>query len=196
MAGSDAAVRSRLATGAAAGVGAWLAGLALTLAVVLVVGADANVPANGSDLAVDGGDLSVLGLLYFGAHLVDTVLVPPLTDGFNLVTQLAEAVDPLYRVLFLVPPVVLALGGAAVVVVDGSPLAGPLVTVGYLPATVAGAVGFRVAIGTGPVSVVLQPPTTPAVVLAGVAYPLSLGLLGGLAAALVDRTDSGATRSA
>lgn len=181
----------RLGVGAVTGLVAWGVGLVLTLLVVQVVGFG-DVDGGGSG-GVDGGsfggefdtrDSGLLGLVYFGAHFVDTQPTPPVTDGFNFVTELADGVDPAYRVLFLVPPLVLVLAGAAVAALDGRPFDGPLVAVGYFPACLLGVVLFQVE-GDTVVSFTLAVGTIPAAIVAGAAYPLVLGLLGGVVARVV-----------
>jgi len=178
----------RLGAGAVAGVAAWVVGLVLTLLVLWVVGVDGGGDGGGGGggADLDATDPGLLGLVYFGAHLVDTRPRPPVTDGFNFVTELVAGVDPAYRVLFLVPPLVLTLAGAAVAAVDGRPFDGPLVAVGYLPACLLGLVLFRVDVETV-VSFTLTAAPTSAAVVAGTAYPLVLGLVGGAAGGWLDR---------
>ncbi len=187
------ALARRLGAGALVGFGAWVAGLVLTVLVVWLVGfGDAD---GGSGAGFDAADPELLGLVYFGAHFVDTRPRPPVTDGFNFVTELVEGVDPTYRVLFLVPPLVLVLAGAVVAALDDRPFDGPLVAVGYLPPCLLGAVLFRVEVETV-VSFTLVAASTPAVVVAGAAYPLVLGLVGGVVGReLADRAPAPPTRS-
>ncbi len=179
MDGARSPLARRLGAGAVAGLVAWVAGLALTLLVVHVVGFGAVGGDSSADL--DASDPGLLGLVYFGAHFVDTEPTPPVTGGFNFVTELVVGVDPAYRLLFLVPPLVLVVAGAAVAALDGRPFDGPLVAVGYLPACLLGVVLFRVEVESV-VSFTLSVAPTPAAVVAGAAYPLVLGLVGGAVA--------------
>jgi hypothetical protein len=179
---TDDALVARLATGGAVGVAAWGTGLAITFAVVRVVGLG-EAPVDGERIDPSDADtVSVLGLIFFGAHLVDTELRPPLTDGFNFVTELAETVDPAYSVLFLVPLTVLVVAGAALATIDGSVLIGPALVAGYLPPSALGAVLFAATADAGVVSVGLSVPTRTGVVLAGAVYPIVFGAVGSLAA--------------
>lgn len=193
MAEVRSSLARRLGAGAVAGLVAWVAGLVLTVLVVQVVGFG-DVDGGAGD-EFDGGDPGLLGLLYFGAHFVDTYPTPPITEGFNFVTELATGVDPAYRVLFLVPPLVLLLAGGAVAAVDGRPFDGPLVAVGYLPACLISVVLSRVEFDTV-VSFTLAVSPTPAVVVAGAAYPLVLGLVGGAVARLARPTLRGVREGA
>ena len=180
--GAPASV-TRLVRAGGAGLAAWLAGLLVTLLVVQAVGFGGDAGGGGAEVDTsDGDDLSVLGLVFLGAHHVDTEPRPALTDGFNFVAELAATVDPLYRLLFLVPPLSLVLAGAALVAVDGSGLAGPGVVVGYLPPSALGAALFVVEVDAGPVSVALTAPAATAVVLAGTVHPLVFGAVGSLLA--------------
>lgn len=165
---------SRLLTGFAAGAGAWVVGFLCTILVSELLESGGNT----GDPAVEAGPLSVAGLLFLAAHFVDAEADPPVAEPFNLVRELADSVDPGYTVLFVVPPLVLAVAGGLVAARDGNPLTGALPVVGYLPLCAVGAALFRIELETGLVPIVFRAPLLTAAVVAGAAYPLVLGLAG------------------
>lgn len=169
---------SRLLTGFLAGGAAWVLGLICTVVVGQLLGGGTGA----GEPTVDAGPLSVVGLLFLAAHFVEAEPHPPVAEPFNFVSDLAGSVDPGYTLLFAVPPLVLVVAGGVVAVRDDNPLAGGLPVLGYLPLCAAGAALFRLEIETGLVPIVFRAPLPTAVVVAGAAYPLVLGLAGGLVA--------------
>jgi hypothetical protein len=119
--------------------------------------------------------------LFYNAHFVRTQL----GGQNNSVNFIAEADGG--ELLYLVPILALLVAGLAVAVLSrvDDPLEGAamgtLLTVGYLPAAIGGAVVFRYNFGDG----AIQPELVTAIGLAGLLYPLLIGAIGGaLGAAL------------
>lgn len=117
--------------------------------------------------------------LFYNAHFVAT-RVPGL-GGPRSVNFIAQADGGNITALYLVPPVLLVLGGAMVAAgmrvrapVQGA-FAGTTVTLGYVLPAFAVAFASAYAVGSGNVS----PDMVTATLLAGLAYPVGFGLLGG-----------------
>ncbi|GAB3037711.1 hypothetical protein [Natronobiforma cellulositropha] len=173
-----------VAAGALAGAGAWIVGLLVSAVVTLsAVREDLRVivieEVTGSRI-----DWQAVGWLFYNAHNVDTEVprISLLSSGYqNFLTGGEETL----WYLFLLPPVALVAAGALVAVrarhESRSPadtaLAGATVAVGYAPLCILGIVLFAVDVG----SATIRPDPLMAVLLAGVAYPLVFGGLGGLA---------------
>lgn len=140
--------------------------------------------ASGSDATYE-----LVAWVFYNAHFVPALVEVDLpfvggTDAVNFVSQ-SDALSPL---LYLVP-VVLLLGGGLAVCRRVQPadageaaLSGASVALGYLPLAVVGAFLSRIELGssTGGPDLLL------AVVLAGLAYPLVIGAVGGVVAGVTD----------
>jgi hypothetical protein len=126
--------------------------------------------------------------VFFGAHFVETVgtlsrFGVQLTSSVNLVNELGGV----SQLVYLVPPVLLLVAGA--VAGRGTPdlrdaaLSGLAVAAGYLPLAAVGVYAVRQTGNWG----TLGPDPVLAIALAGVAYPVAFGVVGGV----VGRTLSG-----
>jgi len=126
----------------------------------------------------------VVGWLYYSAHSVDSkVQFGPAGPRF---VDLVQSAEGNLELLYLLPPVLLFGAGAAVAVrhvtasaQDAAMKSGVAVTGGYLTSVVVGVVAFRID-GSGPEFV-------PAILLAGVVYPLAFASLGGAVGRLLRR---------
>jgi hypothetical protein len=184
------AIRSPLLPTGVIGIVAYLLGYLLSFLWTggTVWGALADVElastAETGDLAAYLGTNGVLvpawkgaGWLFNGAHFV-----PLATEAVEGSVNLVAAARPAYELLYLVPPVVLVGGGALAARAFGgrtvwhSASAGALVFLGYLPLSLAGTLAFSV--GTG--ATLVHPKYLPAAAVAGVAYPVVFGSLGGV----------------
>jgi hypothetical protein len=124
----------------------------------------------------------IIGWLYYSAHFVDARIdVGPVTTYVDLVGEGAGTLELLY----LLPPLFLLAAGFLVarrtdadVVVAGA-RAGATVAIGYLALVLVGVLAIQVG-GSGPELV-------PALVLAGIVYPLVFGAIGGVGVGLVRR---------
>lgn len=184
--GSEASLASGVATGGAA----YLLGYLITY----VTQSDRiEEGLSGINFFADlfGGDpVSVwrgAGWVFYNAHFVD-LSVPSLIGAAQSVNLVSQAEGGLLGVLFVVPPVLLAIAGAvagrtaeAATPADGA-RSGSLVAAGYLPLAVIGAFLFRYPVGDGSVA----PDLVTAVLLAGVVYPVAFGAVGGAVAGVVE----------
>ncbi len=165
--GSESRSRVSIVAGVVTGAAAFVAGYLLTF---LLVVADAGF--GGIEL---GGHLfESVGLLYFNAQFVDTAVTTGLsTETFNGLSGARQSAIP--RALWtLVPVAVLVIAGRRAAAGRSSVLGGASVVAGYLPLAALGTVVFRIE--------ELSPETGPALLLAGVAFPVVCGVLGGLLA--------------
>lgn len=116
------------------------------------------------------------GWLFYSAHFV-----PFSTETVEGSVNLIAAARPAYELLYLVPPVLLVGAGAlAAHASDGrtvwhSASAGALVFLGYLPLSLAGTLAFSVGVD----ATLVHPRYFPAAAVAGVAYPVVFGSIGG-----------------
>lgn len=173
--------------GTIAGVVAWLVGYAVTYP----VGVDpvrADLRSIGLEVLVDGvDDWQLAGWVFYNAHGVE-VRLPELGVGFAVTNGNFLAGAGVLSVLYLVPPLAVAVAGAVVTwryrhAYGGrtdAAIAGATTAVGYLLCTVAGLAVFAV----GADGSVIRPDPLTAVVLAGLAYPIAFGSLGGVVASL------------
>ena len=133
------------------------------------------------------GAWRVVGWLYYGGHFVDTRVTAefgPFETAvyLDLVREGAGTLETLY----LVPPVLLLVAGAIVAAGLRAPdiptgaMVGASVVVGYLVAILAGLVVFAYG-GT-------RPDPVPAIVIAGLVYPVVFGAVGGVLGRVI--TDS------
>lgn len=124
------------------------------------------------------GTWRVVGWVFYGAHFVDTriqITLGPIQSPVT-VDLIAEGAGAM-EILYIVPPVLLLLAGAAVAwsmdvesVTEGA-TAGALVVIGYGPVIAIGVIVFAY---NG-----IQPEPLPAIVIAGIAYPIICGGIGG-----------------
>lgn len=176
--------RRSIALGALAGVAAYLLGY--LLAGVLASG---DVPASLRDTVPTW---KTTGWYFYNAHFVDltsTLQIGGATGGST--GSLIEGSDSgTVQLLYVVPPIAVALAGAALfrwldgdTDVAGAAARGALVVVGYLPLAVVGAVATGHTVETGvplvEVSGTFEPQLVPAIVLAGILYPIVFGAVGG-----------------
>ncbi|AXR77590.1 hypothetical protein [Natrarchaeobaculum sulfurireducens] len=175
-------------TGAVAGVVTWLVGYVA----IYVVGLDAlraELRASGLEVLLETAtDWQLAGWLFFDAHGV-TLDVPTLALGGTLEGQgLLAAIGGSFVALYGLPVVALVLAGGVVTwrhrrtytrPTDAG-IAGATTVVGYLPCVVGGLVAFTVDAG----EIVLRPELLVGVVLAGLAYPIVFGALGGMLVAV------------
>lgn len=177
---------------AALGAVAWVVGYLLTYAL------EGSTVRNSGAVrvieAVTGDQVAwkVVGWLFYNAHFVETTVDVPVF-GASAVNFIAEGEGATW-VLYLVPPLVLLLAGAAATLAgDGESLAsgakrGLLVVPGYFVLAVVGALLF--AVGSGDASA--APNLLMAAFLAGLVYPAVFGTVGGAAAAAVTGGESSA----
>lgn len=169
-------------TGALTGALAYAAVYAAVLVLVLlelVLGADVSAT----------GVVGVAGTLLYGAHGVPYTAASGTVDF--LATGGAALSVPVF-VYYLLPPVALFLAGRAVATRPDAPgqgwvdaaVAGASVAAGYLPLCVLGSFAFTVTFDDGTVA---SPDLLLAALLAGVAYPVVVGGLGGLVGGTGDR---------
>lgn len=135
----------------------------------------------------------LVGWVFFNSHFVDAII----DAGFfgSSTANFVGGEDGFSVLLFAVPVLLLVAAGLAVGRYQGvsgpndGAIAGALVVPGYLVLSIVGAVLFRVEAGgaTG------EPDLLPAVLLAGLVYPLVFGAIGGVVAAVT--TDDETARS-
>lgn len=178
-----------LGRGALMGAVAYVLGYLLTFLVVSASGSG-----SGGDSPVPGWKL--IGWYFYNGHFVNLDVSGQLAGlAASDLSSLVAASDSATVQLVYVVPVVALLVAAVLLYRQVGPLAeardaaiaGALVVVGYLPLALIGALltaytgsisifGFEIG------SVTIQPQLLPAVLLAGLVYPLAFGALGGLGA--------------
>jgi hypothetical protein len=180
--GSD--TTSRLAAGAVAGVVTYGVGYVLTY--LLTSGDVRESGLARITEAVTGDEVvwQIVGWLFYNAHFASTLVDVdvPLVGGSSTVNFIAESAA-ISALLYAVPALLLVAAGIALArrhLTSDEPLdaarTGALVVVGYLPLAIVGTFLFRVSAGGSSAG----PDLIPALALAGVAYPLVFGALGGL----------------
>lgn len=172
-----------LARGGLVGLAAWLLGYLVTH--LLHAGAVRETLATGllEFLTDDPVTWKLIGWLFFNAHFVDASI--PGLIGRSTASLLSGAEAPGLLVLYVLPPVVLLAAGAiagrgATDPAEGA-RAGAAVALGYLLASLVGAVAVRISVADA----VAGPSLVTAVLLAGLVYPLVFGALGGAVPAVV-----------
>ncbi|MCU4742009.1 hypothetical protein [Natronoglomus mannanivorans] len=186
--------RVPLLRGAIAGAVAWVLGYLVTYLVVIdrVQGDwQAELLQFVTD---DASDWKIVGWLFYNAHNVE-IRMPNVTFGiFTVENQnFVAADDGSLWLLYLVPPVLLLLAGALVAATSEASLrnssdaaiAGATVAVSYLVLAVGSLFLFGVTVGED----TIRPDTIPAVLLAGVVYPVVLGATGGMALWIASNRD-------
>ncbi len=179
-----------LGRGALMGAVAYVLGYLLTFLVVSVSEASGST----GDSPVPGW--KVVGWYFYNGHFVNLDISGqfPGVAASDLSSLVAASDSATVQLVYLVPVVALLIAAVLLYRQVGpleeardAAVAGALVVVGYLPLTLIGAVltaytgaieifGFEIG------SVTIQPQLLPAVLLAGLVYPLALGALGGLGA--------------
>lgn len=168
---------------ALSGAVAFVVGYVLTFGLLLVDGAmqssEASDDSGGS--IVEG--LQAIGLFFFDTQFVETEFSGGFYGGASI--SLLEAASTEIPVLLyrLVPVVVIASVAFVYVLAvglepvgrDASAKLGATVVVGYLPLAVLGVLLFPIEEG----SAEFQPELFPAIVFAGIVYPVACGALGG-----------------
>ena len=184
-----------IVAGAVAGLLAWVVGYALTY---VLVAADIRESAlNQFARAFGDGDATyeLVGWVFFNSHLVDAVI----DVGFfgSRTANFVGGEDGFSVLLYAIPAVILVAAGLAVgrsrgvAGANDGAVAGALVVPGYLVFCVVGAVLFRVEAGGASG----EPELLPAVLLAGVVYPLVFGAVGGVVAAVTTDEEPAGRRS-
>jgi len=168
---TDEESRSRVSitAGVLAGAGAFVAGYLLTFLLVVV------------DARAGGGRLGAnlfesVGLLFFNAQFVDTAVTTGFsTETFNPLRDASAGGGAIPRALWtLVPVAVLVVAGRRAAAGRSSVVGGASIVAGYLPLVALGTVVFQFE--------ELSPETWPALLIAGVAFPVACGVLGGVLA--------------
>ncbi|WP_327051993.1 hypothetical protein [Halomicrococcus gelatinilyticus] len=185
-----------VASGTLAGVGAYLVGYLATYLWKAQAVTETLRPLNtvaeffGSDPVPAW---KVVGWLYYGGHFVDSKLqFGPAGPRF---VDLVQSGEGTLELLYLLPPVLLFVAGAAVAVrhaaasaQDAAMKSGVAVTGGYLLCALVGALAFQID-GSGPEFV-------PAILLVGVVYPLAFASFGGVVGQLLRRRRTSGTTPA
>lgn len=183
-----------LVPGAAAGVLAWIVGYAFTY---LLVGSDVrNSGINRFIEAFEGepATYELVGWVFYNAHLTDVVY-----DGFGgmfLPANYVGGEDGFTVLLYVIPPALLLAAGLALGRYQGETetnagaVVGATVLSGYLVASIVGVFLFEVsAAGTTG-----RPDLVPAVLIAGLVYPVVFGAAGGVVAAATANAESTGAR--
>ena len=168
---------------AVAGIAAWLFGYVFTY---LLVATDIEAsPLNRLVEFFEGESATyeLVGWVFYNAHLVDVSYsgLGPLSPQGNFIG--GDGFTPL---LYIVPPALLIVAGLAIGRYTGATelndgaIAGALVTPGYLVLAVVGTFVFTVEVGGASGA----PDLVPAVLIAGVIYPVVFGAIGGAIAAV------------
>jgi hypothetical protein len=168
-----------LAGGAVAGAAAWLAGYLVTYVWTRSAILSADVYQGLEALGNAPPVWKVVGWVFYDAHLVRTNV--PGLFGTTSVVDLIARYEALSPGLYVVAPLALAVAGAllarragAADLADGA-RTGALVVVGYLPLAAIGAYAIQVPVGER----VASPDLVTAIALAGLAFPLVCGAVGG-----------------
>lgn len=179
--------RRALLEGAVAGIAAWLVGYVLTY--VVVAGEVRDSPLHRVLEAFDGepATYEMVGWVFYNAHFVETVFrdVPVLGSYATSYVGGEQGFTPL---LYVVPPALLLAAGIAVATLRGvdtpseGAAVGLTVVPGYLLASVVGAFLAEVTLGAASGA----PDLLPAVVLAGIVYPVVFAGGGGVVAAVLE----------
>lgn len=179
-----------LVPGALAGVAAWVLGYVFTY---LLVSSDLRESGlNQFAQAFGDGDATyeLVGWVFFNSHFADTVI----DAGFfgTEATNFIGGEDGFTALLYVIPVALILASGLAigryqgVTDVNDGAIAGALVVPGYLVLSIVGAFLFRVEAGGASG----QPDLLPAIVLAGIVYPVVFGAIGGAIASVTAEDDS------
>lgn len=183
-----------LVPGAVAGFFAWIVGYAFTYA---IVGTDVrNSDLNRFIEAFEGDPATyeLVGWVFYNAHLADVVY-----DGFAgvfLPSTYIGGEDGFTALLYVIPPALLVAAGLALGRYQGSTetnagaVVGATVLPGYFVLSILGVFLFEVsAAGTTG-----RPDIVPAVLIAGLVYPVVFGAAGGVVAASTADTEATGAR--
>ncbi len=188
MSMSDIVDRDTVAAAAIAGAAAWILGYTFTY---ILVGTDVSESGLNRVLTAFDGDpatYELVGWIFYNAHGIDIVYTG-LGGAFLPATYIGGS-DGATVILYALPLALLVAAGLAVgrlfgitALRDGA-VAGGFVAVGYLLFTVAGVLSFEVSTAgtTG------RPAVLPAIVIAGLLYPIIFGAAGGMLAATTNTT--------
>ena len=178
---SDAAVT--LARGGLVGLAVWLLGYLVTYLLHAGNIREAFATNVVEFLAGDPVTWKLVGWLYFNAHFVATSI--PGLFGDSSTNFLSGAEDITLTALYVVPPLLLLVAGAAVArgandPAEGAKTGGAL-ALGYLVASAVGAFLVQISVADA----VAGPSLVTAILLAGAVYPLVFGALGGVIPAVL-----------
>ena len=180
-------MRRRLAAGAVAGLVAFVLAYVFVYALTISTVQESLLTGLAEAFGDENAAWKVVGWIFFNAQFVTTTVTVdvPLLGGTEAVNFITES-DSLSSVLYVIPPALLTAAGLAIARLSGATdagdalRAGPAVVLGYLPATVVGALLFTVSVGQNSGG---SPTLLTAVVLAGLVYPLVFGSLGAVVGA-------------
>lgn len=178
---------------AVAGVLAWVVGYLFTYLLVASDIRESGLNQFAQTFGDGDATYELVGWVFFNSHFVDAII----DAGFfgSGTANFVGGEDGFSVVLYAIPVLLLVAAGLAVGRYQGATsandgaIAGALVVPGYLVLSIVGAFLFRVDAGgaTG------EPDLLPAVLLAGLVYPLVFGAIGGVVAAVT--TDDETPRS-
>ncbi|MEF8882099.1 MAG: hypothetical protein V5A34_06210 [Halapricum sp.] len=170
----------RYAPGAAAGVVAWVFGYLVTY---FMTASDLRESSLNQFIELLDGQAAtheLVGWVFFNAHFVDTVFQGLPVMGSRTATFIGGE-DGFTVLLYLLPVGVLLAAGISVARLSGAStpadgaLAGASTVLGYMLTTVVGVVAVEVTAGGASAG----PEIVPALVIAGIAYPIVIGTAGG-----------------
>lgn len=184
--------RSPAVVGTIAGVLAWALGYGMTYLVVADDIRDSTLNDIIELLNEDPATYEWVGWVFYNSHFVDTAIEDlPLTGSDT--TSFINADGGFTALLYLVPIVLLLAAGLLTALYarpsgpTGGLFAGVMPAGSYAVLSVVGVVLFEVEIGDASIA----PELIPAIILAGVIYPLIWGGLGGLLAGSLELTEFG-----
>lgn len=168
---------------AVAGLAAWLLSYVFTYLIVSTEIESSPLNRLVEFFEGESATYELVGWVFYNAHLVDVSYtgLGPLAPPGNFVG--GDGFTPL---LYVVPPALLIVAGVAIGRYTGvtepnaGALAGALITPGYLVLSIVGTFLFTVEVGGASGA----PDLVPAVLVAGVIYPVVFGAVGGVIAAL------------
>lgn len=181
---SDGDRQLSLAVGPVGGAVAWLLGYALTFLLAAPDIEDSPIQEIIEVIQGDPATYELVGWTFYNAHFVDTIFrgIPVFGD----VARNFIGGDGFSELLYLVPIGLLLAAGVAVARVQGAAelsegmVAGVAVVPGYLLLSVVGVFLFEISLE----GVRGGPDVLPAIVLAGIVYPVVFAGIGGVLAAL------------
>lgn len=197
-----------LVQGGVAGLAAYVVGFVLTFVLVAI---DGDLERGDFLEQVGASSLDFAGWIFYNAHFVDVEVSSdiPFLSGQSSGSILSDSSTQFPEfVYYLVPIVALILAGFAVARLgsasspaDGA-VAGGTILLGYLPPTVVGAFLFAASeqVGSGSggfqieASVSISVATGPAIILAGLVFPIVLGAIGGVIASQTQDNRRGGLR--
>ncbi|MFQ3319458.1 MAG: hypothetical protein ACI8UR_002041 [Natronomonas sp.] len=173
-----------LVPGAVAGIAAWILGYVFTY---LLAGSDLRNSGLNRFIEAFEGDpatYELVGWVFYNAHFVDIVY----TGGIGASVLPANYIggeDGFTALLYVLPPALLVGAGLAigrsqgVTETNDGAIAGALAAIGYLVLSIVGVFLFEISAGgtTG------NPDLVPAILLAGLVFPVVFGAIGGVIAA-------------